>query len=341
MYSFRYALIACLIAGYAVAQDNVQGFTKSVGPAFPVAMPTSTTTRSADPTASAAGRSASGNEQGSANAGAPELRIGAGDLLTITVFGAPDFNLEVRVAEDGSVNLPLLGSVKAAGFSPTEFAKVLKTRLSEEHYFNDPQVSVFVKEYVSAAVSILGEVQKPGIYPLLGARTLFDVISAAQGITRFAGDRVTITHRDHPQAPEIIGLTSGQQGFPQNNVRVLPGDIVVVEKAGVAYVIGDVGKPSEILMVNPDLTVLQAIAMAEGTTPTAALNKAKIVRKTDTGQIEVPLMLKKMLSGETADVKLQRNDIVFVPGSAAKKTAKRSIDAALQTIVGMAVWGRF
>ena len=107
------------------------------------------------------------------------LRIASGDLLEVSVFGAPDFNNEVRVAEDGTVSLPMVGSIPAAGMSILKFANALKTKLANGGYFNDPQVSVFVKEYATAGVSMLGEVQKPGIYPLLGAHTLYDAISAA------------------------------------------------------------------------------------------------------------------------------------------------------------------
>ena len=178
---------------------------------------------------------------GSSDSSKPELltrasandgvRIGGGDLLLISVLGASDYNHEVRVATDGSVSLPFIGSVKVVGLTPREVATDLQGRLSQGGYFNNPQVSVFVKEYATQGVSVLGEVQKPGVYPLYGARTLFDVISAAQGTTPIAGNKVYITHRDRPQQPEIVKLNYDPTGATHSNVPVLPGDTVIVQKA--------------------------------------------------------------------------------------------------------------
>ena len=171
-----------------------------------------------------------------------DLRIGNGDLLQVTVFGAPDFNPEVRVAEDGSVTLPLVGQVPAAGMTTVQFAKVLKSRLMDGGYFNSPQVAVIIKEYAADAISVLGEAQKPGIYPIRGASKLFEVISAAGGTTAQAGDKVTIIHREQPNQPETVKLTYGEQGSAQSNVMVAPGDTIIFEKAGLVYVVGDVPK---------------------------------------------------------------------------------------------------
>src|SRR5262249_23771213 len=167
------------------------------------------------------------------------LRIGGGDLLQVMVFGASDYNHEVRVARDGSVSLPFVGQVQAAGLTTGQLAADLQTRLSQGGYFNDPQVNVFVKEYATQGVSVLGEVQKPGVYPLLGSRTLFDMLSAASGTTQTAGNKVYITHRDRPQQPEIISLTYDAKGVVQSNVPVFPGDTIIVQKAGMVYVVGN------------------------------------------------------------------------------------------------------
>jgi polysaccharide export outer membrane protein len=272
-------------------------------------------------------------------AGAEEgTRIGGGDLLQVTVFGASDYNHDVRVADDGSVNLPFIGRVHVAGMTVREIASDLQTRLSQGGYFNNPQVDVFVKEYATQGVSVLGEVQKPGVYPLLGSRTLFDLISAAQGTTQTAGDRVSVIHRDRPQHPEIVKLSYDVKDSPESNVRVFPGDTIVVQKAGIVYVVGDVQKPSGIIMANPNLTVLQAIALAQGTNPNAALDKAAIVRKTADGQAQIPLQLKKMLAAKVPDMRLQSNDIIFVPNSALKTGFKKGLEAAIQTVTGVIIY---
>jgi polysaccharide export outer membrane protein len=266
------------------------------------------------------------------------MRVGGGDLLRVTVFGASDYNHEVRVADDGSLTLPLIGTVRVAGMTTQEIATDLQARLSRGGYFNNPQVDVFVKEYATQGVSVLGEVQKPGVYPLLGARTLFDVISSAQGTTQTAGDKVSIIHRDRPLHPEIVKLTYDAKDSPQSNVRVLPGDTVVVQKAGIVYVVGDVQKPAGIVMANPNLTVLQAIALAQGTNPNAALDRATLVRKTADGQTDIPLRLKKMLAAKIPDMRVQPDDVIYVPNSMVKTSFKRGLEAAIQTISGVIIY---
>ncbi len=266
------------------------------------------------------------------------LRVGGGDLLLVSVFGASDYAHEVRVASDGTIVLPLIGQVRVGGLTPREVASDLQVRLAKGGYFNNPEVSVFVKEYATQGVSVLGEVQKPGVYPLLGARTLFDLLSAAQGTTQTAGDTVYITHRGQASRPEIVKLSYDAKGAAQSNVPLLPGDTVVVQKAGMVYVVGNVQKPAGIAMVDPGLTVLKAIALAQGIAPNAALDRARLVRKTSDGQEAIPLPLKKMLAAKAPDMKLQPEDIIFVPNSTALSAFKRSLELALQTASGVIIY---
>jgi len=269
------------------------------------------------------------------------VRIGGGDLLLVTVFGASDYNHEVRVATDGSVTLPFIGLVKVAGFTPQEVASDLKVRLSQGGYFNNPQVNVFVKEYSTQGVSVLGEVQKPGVYPLFGSQRLFDVLSAAQGTTQIAGDKVYITHRDRPQQPDIVKLTYDPRGAVQSNVPVLPGDTVIVQRASMMYVVGNVHKPTGIAMVDPGLTVLKAIALAQGIAPNASLDKARLVRKTSDGQIAIPLQLKKMLAAQVPDLRVEPEDVLFIPNSAAMSAFKKGLEIALQTASGVIIYHQY
>jgi polysaccharide export outer membrane protein len=266
-----------------------------------------------------------------------EMLIGGGDLLQVTIYGT-DFDKQVRVADGGNISLPLLGTVKVAGLSIPEAEKVVARDLAQGGYFNDPQVSIFDREYASQAISVLGEVQKPGVYPLPGARNLFDAISAAGGTTPKAGNKVTITHRTQPDHPEVVPLSYNADGSAQNNPHVFPGDTVVVSKAGIVYVVGDVKLPSGIVMENSQITVLQAVAMAQGANPTAKLNSSKVIRKTLDGQKEIPIQLKKILSAKAPDLALQANDILFIPSSAAKSAARRSVEAIVQTATGVAIY---
>jgi polysaccharide export outer membrane protein len=215
---------------------------------------------------------------------------------------------------------------------------VVAKKLASAGFFNDPQVSIFEREYATQGISVLGEVQKPGIYPMPGARSLFDALSAAGGTTEKAGNQVTITHRNHPEAPETVPLSYAANASAHSNVQLSPGDTVLVSKAGIVYVVGDVHKPSGIVMQNSHLTALQAIAMAEGTNPTAALNSSKLIRKTDDGRKEIPLPLKKILSAKEPDCNLQPDDIVFVPSSAAKSATRRGLEAVIQAATGVAIY---
>jgi polysaccharide export outer membrane protein len=201
-------------------------------------------------------------------------------------------------------------------------------------FFNDPQVSIVQKEYSTQGISLLGEVQKPGSYSLLGRHTLLEAISAAGGLTVKAGNNVTILHRDRPNEAQHVDLSAP----PGGNIPVLPGDMIVVSKAGIVYVVGDVRTPSGVVMEGSGLTVLKAIAMAQGTNSTASLNHAQLIRTTPTGKQEIPIPLKKILSNQSPDLELQPEDIVFVPSSAAKSAGRRSIEAILQTATGVAIY---
>ncbi len=177
---------------------------------------------------------------------------------------------------------------------------------------------------------MLGQVNKPGPYPIMGERRLYDVISAAGGLTEKAGKTVTITHRHKPDQPVKVTLADGLAQTSTSNVIVQPGDTVVVQRAGIVYVVGDVARPSGFLMDNDHLTVLQAIALAGGTNKTAKLNAARILHQTPQGVVDTPIQLKKILQAKLSDVPLGADDILFVPGSAGKTLAYRAADVVLQ-----------
>lgn len=267
-----------------------------------------------------------------------DLRIGVGDLLEIEVFGAPEFNKQVRVGSSGDVSLPLVGVVRLAGLSTAEAENLVEKKLLDGGYFTDPHVSIFEKEYQSQGISVLGEVQKPGIYPMLGSHKLFDVISSAGGTTPKAGNQVTITHRDRGQPSQTLTLAGNGSDSTRNNPDVLPGDTVVVQKAGVVYVVGDVRMPGGFIMDKPELTVLQALAMAQGANPTAKLDGARLIRRNGEQRQEVPIELKKILASKSPDLNLQADDILFVPNSAAKSAMRRGFEAIVQAATGVAIY---
>ena len=268
------------------------------------------------------------------------IRIGPGDLLDVSIYGVSDYHQDVRVNESGDVDLPLIGSLRLQGATVQEAQEMITSSLVAGGYFRDPHVMLLIKEFASEGVSMLGEVVKPGVYPMVGTKRLFDLISQAGGFTPKAGNEVTITHRDQPNDPRTIKLADEPGKSMQNNVEIDPGDTIVISKAGVVYVVGDVGRPGGFVMENDQpMTVLQAIAMAAGTNRTAALNSARIVRRTPTGLTEVKIPLKQIMAAKTSDMPMLADDILFVPGSAARNVMTRSMESIFQIATSAAIYG--
>jgi polysaccharide export outer membrane protein len=165
------------------------------------------------------------------------------------------------------------------------------------------------------------------------------LISAAGGVTSEAGHAVTIAHRSDPDHPTVVKVDSKPGGNSSAlNVDVRPGDTIIVSHAGIVYVVGDVAKPGGFLIENNDqLTVLQAVALAQGTNRTASLNHAKLIRKTESGPQELPIPLKKILSNSAPDQVLADGDILFVPSSGPKETL-RDVESILPAAAGAAIY---
>jgi len=270
------------------------------------------------------------------------LRIAAGDLLDLNVFDTPELSTKLRVDEHGNISLPLAGVLSVSGMTAEQAGLAIEAQLRQTDVLKDPHVAIAVLEYATQGVTVVGEVKNPGVYPLLGSHGLLDLISAAGGVTPNAGKAVTVTHRADPDHPVVVQVESKPGSTAALKVDISPGDTVMVSHAGIVYVVGDVGKPGGFLIENNDrLTVLQAIALAQGTNKTAALNKSKLIRKTETGREEMPVPLKKILSNDVGDVMLADGDILFVPTSQAKNAAYRGMETALQMATGVVVYGRY
>ena len=263
--------------------------------------------------------------------------IGPGDLLEVTVFDTPELSGKVRVSNTGDVSLPLIGAMHVAGLKTDEMQSLVARKLIDAQMVKDPQVAVFMAEYATQGVSVLGEVKKPGIYPTLGQHRLMDYISLAEGVTPMAGAWATITARGQNQTT-TVALSSKSSPSAVQNPEIAPGDTIFVSKAGIVYVVGDVGKPGGFVMDHDErLTVLQAIALAQGVNSTAAKKHARLIRKTPEGRQEIPFDLGKVLTAKANDMTLQDDDIIFVPGSAAKGTLK-NIPSVLAAVVGAAIY---
>lgn len=266
------------------------------------------------------------------------LLIGPGDLLDLTVYHVPELILRVRVDENGSVRLPLIGDMHLSGDTVREAEEQIAHELIQKQMVKDPQVSLLVAEFATQGITVAGEVNMPGIYPLMGPHRLYDAISAAGGLTVKAGRTISIIHRDDPDQPEIVRLPSSDS-IAKANVMVQSGDTVVVMKAGVVYVVGEVHHPGAFLMENnTSISILKAIALAQGTTNVASLKHACIIRKGPAGMERIPVPLNRIYHRKAHDSLLRPEDILFVPTSNPKLYGRMGIQAALTAMGTAAVY---
>jgi len=252
--------------------------------------------------------------------GATGYKIGLQDLLEITVFDVEELDQTVRVAGDGSITMPLLGRMVVAGLTKTELEQLI-ARLLGEHYIQDPQVTVFVKEYESKKVAVSGAVKSPGTYEMLGRKTLLEMISMAGGLDKDFGPAIII-FRPIEERTERISVNLERLIYdadPALNLTVASGDIIYVptiEKVRI-FVGGAVNEPNlyEVPRDEP-VTVLKAITLAGGTTDRAAEKRIQIMRTDANGnRVALAVNLRKIKRGKAEDPILQKDDIVLVPES--------------------------
>lgn len=248
------------------------------------------------------------------------LKIAPGDLLHITVFDVPEMTQEVRVGANGKAQLALIGDVALAGMTGQEAAETIARELRNKKLLISPQVNVLVKEFASQGISVSGEVQHPGVYQILGSRTLLDLISMAGGLTNVADTRITVQRRGAAEEKVTVKLkTDDPETSLANNVQVYPGDLILVPRAGIVYVLGDVNRPGGFVMQDSGkITLLQALAQAGGASKSASLSKAVLMRKNAEGYATTKLHVGNIEKGEDPDLELHANDILFVPNNRLK-----------------------
>ena len=245
--------------------------------------------------------------------------LGPEDLLEISVFEVPELNRTVRISETGRISLPLLGEMEVGGLTAMELEGRLRQELARK-YVKNPQVSVFVREYGSKKFSIVGAVGKPGVYEMLGPRTLLQVLSQAGGLTDESGSSLFVLRDTGNGAPSRIEVSVRElmtSRDPASNVPIEPGDIISVpiDRELYIYVDGAVKTPGRIEQLSSrPITLLQAIAKAGGMTDRANLKEVQILRQSDDGtQAIATINIKHVRKGEAADPLLQDGDIIVVP----------------------------
>ena len=330
----------------------------------------------AAPQAGAAAPAEAGQPQ-AAEAVPEDYRVGREDLLEISVLEAPELNRTVRVSTKGEISVPPLGAAKVAGLTSQEIETLLADLL-RQNVLQDPHVSVFVREIESHPVSVAGAVKKPGVFRIRGPKPLLEVLAMAEGLADDAGDTVLVmrgtgfsdvtgrkteaeavggpqstassaqtqatTASDTDTATEVGVKDLMNSGDSRFNVMVYPGDIVKVNRAGIVYVLGDVKKPGGFVLRNSEaISVLQALAMAEGFAPTAAKSQARIIRTSEESgeRKEIPLDLGKVMAGKSEDPMLQTKDIVFIPKSGGKMAIFRTAEMIMSTVPGALIYRGF
>jgi polysaccharide biosynthesis/export protein len=289
-----------------------------------------------------------------------DIPIGAGDELHIDVFEVPDLSHDVRVGETGLISLPLIPDrISVAGCTPYELEEKLDKLLQVNGLVMHPQVSVIVKEQNSGPISVAGAVRHPVVLHEYRPTTLIEALAQADGISDDAGDNILVTRQktaavacgepdpppDPSADPEVLHVKVSellQQGNPAFNIPVYGGDVITVPRAGIIYVAGAVGQPGGYTLNDPGATfnVMKMVALAHGLMGYAKANSTVILRKDPTtGQTkQIPIKLKKIMDQKAPDVRLYAGDILYVPGSGAKRALGIAGSAAVGIGTGLAIY---
>ena len=308
----------------------------------------------------AASQTAPATGQNTAPATVPSTYLlGPDDLIMIMGPEMDEIvNKPYRVDPDGYISVPMLGRIKAGGMTLGDFETQLNRTAAK--YVRDPQLVASVAEFHSQPISVVGAVNQPGAQQLQGKKTLMQVISMVGGFRSDAGNTLSIARELQwgmlplPNAktdptgrfsvadmsiPELL-----KENNPQLNILIMPNDVITVPVSETVYVVGDVHKAGGFLLgEHRNMTVLQAVAMAEGINTTSDSKHSRIIHHAADASLrnETPVNVKMILAGKAEDLPLDGGDILFVPGSISKKAGLRTVEAVIQTATGMAVWGRF
>jgi len=246
------------------------------------------------------------------------LLISPGDALHITIMDMPDMEQFPRVTDAGDVPVQGIGSVRVVNMSPGEAAEAIHDRFVSAHFLNHPQVSVVVDQYATQEVTLIGEVHTPGAYPIATPRQILDVVALGGGLTDGADRDILVERHGDKANPIHYNLSNDGELAIKEQVLVNPGDTVVVPRAGIVYVLGDVNRPGGFLMSNNEskMSLLEALSNAGGAARTAKLNHARVIRKAD--HTETQISLGDIEKGKQPDFALAPGDILYVPFSYAK-----------------------
>jgi polysaccharide export outer membrane protein len=264
-----------------------------------------------------------------------DYHLGPEDLLEITVYDQNDLTRMVRVNGNGEITLPLIGVVKIVDLTPRQLEDRLQ-KLYGARYLKNPQINVFVKEYRHQKIAVTGAVKKPGYYEMIGPRTLLEMLAMAGGLDDKAGEMAHII-RPAKSSPTVQAASTRQsftpgtetivvdlnrllvKGAGELNLPIHSGDVIHVPFAQTVYVLGAVSKPGGVFLKD-NMTVTKAIAQAGGLQIMLASDNATVLRMDENGQRQtIQVNIGQVVKGNTADVPLRENDIVFVQESPVRR----------------------
>lgn len=269
----------------------------------------------------------------------PAQKIGANDLLSISVYGAPELTRTVRVSAEGFLRLPMLKQkIEAKGLMPSDLEEKIADALDAEKILVEPVVTVTIAEYHSRPISVAGAVKVPLTFQALGQTTLLEALTRAQGLSGEAGTEILVTRPPLvaggvPRVERIPVKGLIDAADPSLNVTLEGGEEVRVPQIGRIFVVGNVKHPGAFKIEDGfGLTLLKALAMAEGLMPYAT-KQAFIYRHGDAAspmaQQEVPIDLRKILDRKLPDVALSANDILYIPDNRSARLTMMTIDRAI------------
>ncbi len=260
-------------------------------------------------------------------------------MVRLNVLDDPDFAGTFRVDENGNLNVPILGLVHVDGETASEAEAHLKKMLLNGRFLKDPQIELTIIEFPETGITVLGEVARPGVVSVLGARKLIDVLALAGGTTVTAGNQVVITRSGSTTETETVHYSKATDPGTIESTLVRPGDTVLVKRAGIVYVLGAVNRPSGIVMQEEgSLDALQAISLAGGTTQLASIGTIYLLRRqADHTTKVIALPYRKMTCGKSGDDQLLAEDVLFVPTNRVKM-AYSDIQGVINAVATVGVY---
>jgi polysaccharide biosynthesis/export protein len=286
-----------------------------------------------------------------------EYVLGPGDQISIQVLDLQEISSQpIRIDPNGYIDIPLIGRTAVGDLTIEECRKELAKRFAK--YVNDPQVTVNLTDNESRNVSVIGSVNNPGVHSTKGPQRLIQAIATAGGVRSDAGSRVIITREARWGLLPLPTAVMDNKGTfstatislhdlmssksPDDNIFVDPGDVISIPKADVVYVMGTVKRAGGYPLEGKDsISLLQTLSLAQGFDHEASPSKARILRPPETGEgkvKEIPINISRIINGKDPDVQMYPNDVLYVPSSVAKITAKRSAEAALAVATGLVVY---